>query len=142
MTRTSNFSQIIKALENPLAAGLVIFVSLVLFGLIVRDWYLSVFSMIIAYMLSDIAIDLVIKGGNGIAIIAPKISNQTKHKGHAFIAFFCGIIAATIVSETISDHIANVIKNDSYWAVIILICSGVMAGIVYLDLQTRFYAHK
>lgn len=132
----------IEALQNPLIAFLLCFVGMVIFGLIFPQYWVVLFSIICAYLISDIVINLVIRGGNGIATI-PAINNQTKHKGHSYIAFFIGIIFSTLVSSVFSDLILRfVLMSPTEWIIIVLGSSLGLGVAVFADLQAKFYAHK
>jgi|WetSurMetagenome_2_1015567.scaffolds.fasta_scaffold661372_1 hypothetical protein len=129
----------IKALQNPIIACVFVISILLTLGWLLPEYWIVVFTAIFTYIISDLLISLIIRGGNGIAII-PTINNKTKHKGHTYIAFFVGIIFSTVFSEFFNDVILALIKNFDIWLLAIIIASVVLGIVVFLDLQAKFYA--
>ncbi len=131
----------IRLLQNPIIAFILVVLALLALGWLLPEYWIFGFTAIFTYLLSDILLSLIIKGGNGIAII-PAINNQTKHKGHAYLAFFVGMIFATVVSGLFNDFILMVVKNSNSWMFAVFLASiGLSIG-VFADLQSKFYAHN
>jgi len=131
----------VKMLENPIAAFLVSFASLVFVGTIIPAYWIFLFSVALSYLISDLVINGFIIGGGGIAQI-PLISHQTRHKGHAYTSFFVGIIISTIVGSAISDLILELMKSYADWFTEVLFWSLMICVAVFADLEARFYKRK
>ncbi len=131
----------IRLLQNPIIAFLLIVLALLILGWLLPEYWIFGFTAIFTYLLSDILLSLIIKGGNGIAII-PAINNQTKHKGHAYLAFFVGMIFSTVVSGLFNDFVLMVAKDSNYWMFAVFLASIGLGVGVFVDLQAKFYAHN
>ncbi len=131
----------VNYLENPIVAFLFVVACLVFIGWLLPDFWIFGFTAIFTYLVSDILLSLIIKGGNGIAVI-PTIDNKTKHKGHAYLAFFIGMIFATVFSGFFNNIILSTMKDSNQWFYAVVIASFGLGIAVFADLQARFYAHN
>ena len=134
---------VIERLEHPIIAFLVCFLGMIILGFAFQQYWIYLFSIICAYLISDLALNLFIIGGSGIAQI-PVTGSHSQEKGHAYIAFFVGVIASTLISSVISDAIMVAIKSYDYWywVAAMVVASLVLGIIVYADLRAKFYKHN
>lgn len=130
-----------EVLGNAYVAFLTCFLSLFLFGLVLPSQWIILFSIICAYVISDLVINFFIIGGKGIAQI-PMIDNQAKKKGHSYLAFFIGIIGSTIISSVLSDIILGMVKSSTDWIVTVFALSLGIGVAVFLDFEAKFYKRK
>jgi hypothetical protein len=131
---------IIELLENPVIAGVVICLALIVFGGLLPEYFFAVTAIILAYLMSDIVLSMFIKGGHGIGII-PLIDHYSKHKGHTFIAFFIGIILSTLICDTLADFLSDIAKTSTEWFTLVVLFSIGLSFAVFVDLQAKFYEH-
>lgn len=131
----------VESLKNPLTAFSVSFACLVLVGIVISFYWIFLFSVVWSYVLSDIFLNVFIEGGGGIAQIPLSRNHLTKHKGHAYTAFFVGIIISTVVAGGISDLILQFMKSNGDWLTNVLAWSFFACLAVFADLEARFYKH-
>jgi MFS family permease len=129
----------VEALKNPIIAFVVTFVSMLLVGIILPSYWIFLFAAVWSYVLSDIFLNAFIVGGGGIAQIPITRDHLTKHKGHAYTAFFVGIIISTVAAGVISDLILQFIKATDEWLTNVLGWSLFACLAVFGDLEARFY---
>jgi len=132
---------IIEKIENPIVAFLLCFSGMAILGFAFPTYWIFLFSIICAYIICDLALNLFIIGGRGIAQI-PLTGHQSQEKGHAYIAFFVGIIIATLISSIFSDAIMKLIQSYEYWLVAMVIASFLIGLVVYADMRAKFYKHN
>jgi MFS family permease len=132
---------IIEKIENPVIAFLLCFGGMAILGFAFPAYWIFLFSIICAYIICDLALNLFIIGGSGIAQI-PVTGNKSQEKGHAYIAFFVGIIVATLISSIFSGMIMKLIQSYEYWLVAMVIASFLIGLVVYADMKAKFYTHK
>lgn len=131
-----------EALENPFVAFFAALASMVIVGTALPTCWIFLFSVAWSYLISDLVINGFIIGGKGIAQIPLTQSHEIQHKGHAYIAFFLGIIISTIVGSTIADLILELMKSYGDWFTEVLFWSLMICAAVFVDLQARFYRRK
>jgi hypothetical protein len=131
--------KLVKALENPFVAFFAIFASMVIVGTALPAYWIFLFSVAWSYVLSDIIINGFIVGGKGIAQIPLAGDSLSKHKGHAYTAFFIGIIFSTVLASVISDLILQFMKSNGEWFVNVFGWSLLACLAVFADLEARFY---
>jgi hypothetical protein len=130
--------KVIELTENPITAFLICFLLLVSLGFVNKEYWLFLFSVVSAYLVSDIVINLFIAGGRGIAHI-PITGSHSQEKGQAYLAFFIGIIASTIISNYFSDAILAVINSYNDWTYALAAASLFLSLAVYVDMKAKFY---
>jgi len=138
----STTEDIAEMLENPIAAFLASFASMVIVGTILPTYWIFLFSVALSYLISDLVINGFIIGGKGIAQIPLIKKGQTQHKGHTYIAFFIGIVISTIVGSIISELILELIKSSADWLTWVLGWSFIICIAIFVDLEARFYKRK
>lgn len=115
--------------------------------------------MIIAWVVSDFIVNIFIHGGHGISQTFWS-ETRTEAKGHAYLAFFLGIVVATYLSVGISawllqaslsvfDTILPTTTNATIsvlgyaakqnWIMTSAAFSSLAALVVFADLNWRFY---
>lgn len=131
----------IEILENPIVAFFICLLALLLFGLILPEYWIFLFLVLSSYLLCDLIIDFFVTGGHGIAQI-PALGNQSQDKGHTYIAYFVGIIVSSIVSSLISELLLSTVKSSADWMTTVITLSFVVSAAIYLDMRSKFYKHK
>jgi len=110
---------------------------LIFYNIYPNSWKYIV-SILIAYLIADVAKSLLIKGEKGIIQIPFLGTTKTQHEGHGYLVFLVYILVGTIVGsylgKTISD---NFISNMTGW-VNIIIPNAIIIGLVYLDFWITF----
>lgn len=88
-------------------------------------------------------LNLFIAGGNGIGKI-PLLDEKTHFKGYVYLAFFLGMIIATIVSGLLNEGILFLIQHypEKIRMLPIMVASACLGVAVFLDLQAKIYTHK
>lgn len=130
---------IIQALQNPLIAFLVSLVVLLVIGWQLSSWWIFGFTAVCTYLLSDIFLGLFIAGGQGIAKIPIIDEAHSKHKGHAYLALFIGVIISTLLSGLINELILIFVNGYEQRLVAMAIASFGLCACVFADLQVKFY---
>jgi MFS family permease len=131
---------IIETLEKPVVAFLLCFLGMIILGFAFPTYWIFLFSIVCAYLISDLVLNLFIIGGSGIAQI-PITGHESQEKGHAYIAFFIGIIGSTLISSFISEVIMKAIESYD-WIIAMVVASSVLGLAVYADMKAKFYKHK
>lgn len=131
---------IIEILKNPVVAFLLCFSGMAIFGFAFPIYWIFLFSILCAYLICDLTINLFIIGGGGIAQI-PLTGHESQEKGHAYIAFFVGIIGSTIVSSILTEVIMKAVQSYD-WITAMLVASFLIGLAVYADMKAKFYKHK
>lgn len=117
-----------------------------LFGIAIflfRDYGVadSLIITILAFLSSDILSKFFVRGSRNILQIR-LFGTQTQPKGYGFIAFFISIFITAIIINIITD-MSITLLTESYSNFFHCIAIGVvLAGLVYLDMHERFYAHS
>jgi len=124
---------------------------LIVVGLLFPDAWNYVFTAAIAWVVSDVVINLVVKGGGRIVQI-PILGTRTQFKGHGYLAFIIGILVGTsssiflsgillgIVGITVaSAQSGRLVMTGADWTSTVLIASVLAGLLVYGDFQFRFY---
>ncbi len=139
--------------DNAIVAFLIAFVVLTLVGCVYRDLWIYLFSAAVAWVVSDFFINLIVRGGSGLAKI-PLWGNQIQTKGRSFLAFCFGIFFATAISALFSEALFKAMEfgvvvsvtaagvsltpYQTEWTTI-LVSSLICSALVFGDFSTRFY---
>jgi len=139
--------------DNPIVAFVIAFAVLSLVGYGYRDLWIYLFSAAVAWVASDFAINLIVRGGGGLAKI-PLWGNNIQTKGRSYLAFCFGIFFATAGSAFFSDALFKLMEFGVRASVTtagvsltpyqaesttILVSSLVCSILVFVDFNTRFY---
>jgi fructose-specific phosphotransferase system IIC component len=100
----------------------------------------TIIIIIIAFFLSDFIATWVIKRKEGRVAIAVVGSHK---KGHVFLAYYIGIILATIVAGMAADYFINsvVISSVGDWFSEFVV-AALLSFFIWIELQTKFYVSK
>lgn len=110
---------------------------LIFYNLYPNSWKYIV-SILIAYLIADVAKSLLIKGEKGIIQIPFLGTTKTQHEGHGYLIFLIYILVGTIVGSYLGEAISNnFISNMTGW-VNIIIPNAIIIGLVYLDFWITF----
>jgi hypothetical protein len=139
--------------DNPVIAFIIAFAVLSLVGYGYRNLWVYLFSAAVAWVASDFAINLIVRGGGGLAKI-PLWGNNIQTKGRSYLAFCFGIFFATAGSAFFSDALFKVMEfgvrtsvtaagvtltpYQTEWTTI-LVSSFLCSILVFVDFNTRFY---
>jgi cytochrome c oxidase assembly protein Cox11 len=136
--------------DNALVAFFISFLLLSIFGVTFREVWLYLFSVGVAWVVSDFVLNLIIRGGGGIAQI-PLWGTQIQTKGRSYLAFVLGIFVATYASSFFSDVFFKAIgfgvataaevtlsASQAEWTGIV-VSSFMMAVLMLVDFNARFY---
>lgn len=140
-------------LDNAVVAFIIAFVVLSVVGYVYRDLWVYLFSAAVAWVGSDFFVNLIVRGGGGLAQI-PLYGSQIQTKGRSYLAFCFGIFFATAISAFFSDALfkmmefgvrvtvtATGISLTTYqtdWTTII-VSSLVCSILIFVDFNVRFY---
>jgi hypothetical protein len=115
-----------------------------------------IYSVSLAWVLSDFILNLIVQGGGGWLKI-PFASNDFAAKGKGYLAFFFGIVLGTWLSSFGSDFVFNFVGlavskipsnstqpimevvNANPTLFTLLFANIIVGCIVFLDLNVRFY---
>jgi hypothetical protein len=97
-------------------------------------------STIVAWIASDTLIYLFISGGNG-AVHVPIFGNKTTFKAYGFVVFFISIMMISIALNFFTDVITSVLSNYLALWYVDIITGLSLAGLVFLDLNEKYYNH-
>jgi hypothetical protein len=115
-----------------------------------------VYSVSLAWVISDFILNLIIQGGEGYAKI-PFVSDKFSSKGRSYLAFLIGIVVGTWLSATGADWIFTFVglavaaTNATSLPVVIhviafnptfstLVFANIIIGcLVFVDMNVRFY---
>ena len=146
-------------LRKSATAALVSIVALILAALESPTVWASLFTVIVSWVAGDYIVNFFIHGGRGISKTLWS-ENRIDDKGHAYLAFFLGIIAATFLSGGIADWLVKnslsifstllptytnstvtvlTYKVNQNWLTSIVSFSSLASVMVFLDLNWRFY---
>jgi uncharacterized membrane protein YedE/YeeE len=131
-------SRFVEHLERVELAAFFAFAVLVILGIFFPTYWVYVFSVAVSFVASDLILSLIIIGGKGLAIIPP-LGHEIRTKGHSYLAFLFGIVASTLFSSYIADIVLDVIESSTKWFEDVMWFSLALVGVVYFDLQARFY---
>jgi hypothetical protein len=142
--------------DNPVIAFIIAFAVLSIVGYEYRDLWIYLFSAAVAWVASDFIINLIVRGGSGLAKI-PLWGNQIQTKGRSYLAFCFGIFFATAGSAFFSDALFKMMEfgvktsvtaagvtltpYQTEWTTII-ISSFLCSILVFVDFNTRFYGRE
>jgi hypothetical protein len=127
-------------------------------GLISFQIWNYAYSVTVAWVISDVILNVFVIGGEGWLKI-PFAGDDFQKKGRGYLAFLIGIIVGTWFSSAIADWILtltglvleNIPATNSTFTPILhviasnpslftlLIANGAVAGLVFFDLNARFY---
>ena len=130
---------ILEYLENPVISFVSVFG--VLFGIgILIDWlWKFVLAVSIGFVVSNILLDLVIRGGKGIVQFT-LLGNLTQEKGHGYLVYFFAILFSTLFGALLVDMLMGVLQSalpDIYLRTIAI--SFIVTSLVFWDFQQNFY---
>jgi hypothetical protein len=148
------------SIDDPLVAVVISIMFLMILGLASFAVWNYVYSVSVAWVISDFILNLVIQGGGGWARI-PIAGNLFTARGRAFLAFFFGIVIATWLSSIGTEWIflfaglavRSVTINPTNSTLLpvvhviatsptfftLLFANLIVGALVYLDLNVRFY---
>jgi hypothetical protein len=110
---------------------------LIFYNLYPNSWKYIV-SILIAYLIADVAKSLLIKGEKGIIQIPFLGTTKTQHEGHGYLVFLIYILVGTIFGSYLGEMVSNnFISNMAGW-VNIVIPNAIIIGLVYLDFWITF----
>lgn len=145
--------------RNSVVAAAISIVVLIIAAFLSPELWESLFTVMLSWVVSDFIVNMFIHGGQGISQTFWS-ETRTEAKGHAYLAFFLGIVVATYLStgisarllqaslsifDTISPTTTNstitflghMIKQD--WLMTTVAFSSLAAVVVFADLNWRFY---
>lgn len=129
---------LLQKLEKGWAAILFSLVILLIFYNAYPNSWKFIVSILLAYLVADVAKFLMIRGGKCIKQFPFLGTTQTQHDGHSYLIFLVYIILGTILGAYIGDYVAkNFIENMVGW-MNILIPNGIIVLLVYLDFWITF----
>jgi len=145
------------SIDNSIVAVAISVIALTGLGLVSTILWNYVYSVCVAWVISDFILNLLIQGGQGWAKI-PFVSTDFMTKGKSYLAFFFGIVLGTWLSSLGAEWVFNFvglavskIGNSSQTQPIILVVAAnptiftmlfanvIVGGLVFLDLNVRFY---
>jgi hypothetical protein len=148
---TSILTQIETWLREVPVAVAVTIVALITVGIVFPVAWNYVFAAAIAWVVSDVVINLIVKGGGRIVQI-PILGTRTQFKGHGYLAFMIGILVGTSSSTFLSENLLGIVGitlasaqagrlvlSGADWTSTVLIASVLAGLLVYGDFQFRFY---
>jgi hypothetical protein len=131
-------TKLLDYLENQWVAIIVSIIFLIVFNLFLPKYWSYVFSILLAYLITEVIAQLFISGRRGI-VQFPLLGNETQPKGHGYLVFIIFIIVATILSSYFTDQIAGYLKNISNIYQIV-ISNIIIAILVFVDFELTFYS--
>lgn len=145
-------------IDNSVAAVAGSIAVLTVVGLVSWQIWNYAYSVSIAWVISDLVLSVIVIGGEGWLKI-PFVSEDFQNKGRGYVAFLIGIITATWLSSWIADSMLGwagillkhipvtnstitpllivVASNPTLFTILIANC--IVAALVFLDLNARFY---
>jgi len=132
---------LIDILENQIVALAVVCLIVYSFSIIMYDIWVFVVSAMIGYLVADIILTtFFIGGGSGLAQI-PILGNLIQPRGHAYIAYYIGIVVATFSSAWGTSTILGMIETYlNEWVLYIRFIIGLITSILVLwDFNIRYY---
>jgi len=143
-------------LDNSLVAFVVSVVVLTIVGMTYLELWSYLYSIVVAWVISDFLITLIVRGGGGILQI-PLYGTRIQTKGRGYLAFLIGIIIGTWLSTFFSDMIFNLLKfgvstvaissganlssPQADWLTV-FVSSLVVGALAFIDLNVRFYGRE
>ena len=125
--------------------------ALIVIGLILPTVWNYIFGAAIGWVVSDVVINLVVKGGGRIVQI-PIFGTRTRFKGHGYLAFIIGILVGTSASTALSElmlslvgitvasvQTGRLVVSGADWTSTVLTASVLAGLLVYGDFHFRFY---
>lgn len=120
------------------AIALVCFL-VVLFSFVNHEVWYFVVSAMMGYLVADIIMSFFVGGGRGTVRI-PLVGHSEK-KGHAYIAYYVGIVMATFLSAAGTSYLLTLAESsfpDAVLAIRIFV-SVVLSILVFVDFYARYY---
>ena len=131
--------EISEVVENIAGASLVSLLAFVILGLVWLQAWVFVFSATFSYVASDVIMNGIIHGGEGMSKIG--WDNAFAEKGYAFIAFFGGMVLSTaLLTWLLGTFLGtfNLLTLQSPFALIVAL-SAFDVMVILGDLEWRFY---
>lgn len=139
-------------LDNSLGAVILSVLALIVIGFLSIDYWTYLFAVGVAWVISDFILNLVVRGGSGIAQI-PLWGTQIQTKGRSFLAFLFAIFFGSWVSSYLSDFIFRIagfavasvtvngatLSSSQVSTVTTILCSLLVGALAFVDFNTRFY---
>jgi hypothetical protein len=141
-----------SVLDNAFIAFVIAFAALNIVGNMWRDLWAYLFSAAVVWVISDVIINLIVRGGGGLAQI-PLWGNKIQTKGRSFLAFVFGVFFTTWASSFLSEALykgmgfgtatveTTLNASQANWMGILI--SSLMVGVlIFLDFNARFYGRE
>jgi hypothetical protein len=128
-----------ELLKNRVFAFILIWMIFTVVIYVFRDYGAELVVIVLAFLLSDVITPLFVRGGKGIFQIPMLDRNKTQPKGYAFIAFFLSIIIVTILVSVLVAIVASELSAHFSDPTICLAAGLILSGLVYIDMNARFY---
>jgi hypothetical protein len=143
-------------LENSFVAVAVSIVILTTVGLLWFDGWFFVYVVAVSWVLSDILLSLIVRGGEGILQIR-FFGTLTQPKGIGYLAFLIGIVIATALSTAYSEIIYGLtgftissipigqttlgalVPVSNVTALTVFAANCIVGVMVFVDMNLRFY---
>ena len=133
--RTRDISEHLK---NPWIAAAFVAVVMTITRYVNAELWAIGFTVIMTYLIADLAANMIIKGGRGIVQFPLSGNTQTKSSGHGFLFFIASIAVGTFLSDYFWVNIKNSLTTSNELPLII-IANGLLVGAAYADFYARFY---
>jgi hypothetical protein len=127
----------VELFRNPFISALASYSVLAIVGLIYPNGWIFLFSIFLSYVFSDLILNCFIRGGKGWSKIFDK--NEFACEGHAYLAFFVGIVVGTILSSWGTDLLMKYLQSQMSWVEAVLVTDIFVVAAVLGDLLWRFY---
>ncbi len=127
----------IKLFRNPYFSAFICYVVLAILGLIYPSGWIVLFSIFASFVVCDVILSLIIRGGGGWAKILGE--NTFACKGHAFLALFGAIIISSLASAAFAQWVLQYTQSQVEWVWTVLITDLIVVLAVLGDLLWRFY---
>lgn len=101
----------------------------------------SLIITILAFLSSDILSKCFIRGKHGILQIR-LFGTQAQPKGYGFVAFFLAILVTAIIINAITDLSVTFISMHYNDPIKDLFIGLFLSGLVYVDMNVKFYSRK
>lgn len=118
--------------KNEIGAPILSAIILIGIAYIDQNFWTAIISIILAFLISDMILNLFVGGGKGAPQI-PLLGNLIQERGYTFIAYFIGILISAILSETmIIPFFKPMIDNRILFSIVVTIA-------IYVDCKIRFF---
>ncbi|MFH0956703.1 MAG: hypothetical protein V1813_02475 [Candidatus Aenigmatarchaeota archaeon] len=124
---------------DQLGAIVLVCAFVVIFSFINHDVWYFVVSAMIGYLAADIIINFFVGGERG--TIRIPLLGHSERRGHAYIAYYVGIIITTFLSAAATSYLLTLAETsfpESVLAIRILV-SVVISVLVFVDFYFRYY---